>query len=113
MAGGWRCDAGAARYGLRKIVGTQGGGALGPFFSSSFEGAKAAVADIPIRLRCVALLTAFCRRRALAAQLLDARADRSEIVGDARLGHASSMPEIRTGPSQRNEPDGGTPPGSA
>jgi len=45
------------------------------------------------------LLTAFRRRRscALVAQLLDPRADRSEIVGGARLGHASSMEEITTG----------------
>jgi hypothetical protein len=52
-----------------------------------------------MRLRYVALLTAFRRRRwsALAAQLVDPRADRSEIVGGARLGHASSMPEITTG----------------
>src|SRR3984893_633058 len=73
--------------------------ALGPFFSSSFEVGKAVVAEIPIRLRCVALVTAFCRRRsnALAVQLLDPRADRSKIVGGARLGHASSMPEITTG----------------
>jgi hypothetical protein len=94
----------------------------------SFELAKAAVLDIPFRLRCGALLTAFRRRRscALVAQLLDPRADRSEIVGGARLGHASSMEEITTGkivpretppPSfvipKRNEPGGGTPPGSA
>jgi len=86
--------------------------------------------DIPIRLRCGALLTAFRRRRscALVAQLLDPRADRSEIVGGARLGHASSKEEIMTGKivprgtpptklcdlhPKRNEPDGGTPPGSA